>query len=70
MKLKGAIKMEITVNQIEKVLDQTLEELLSGKVKNKNVIFMGETGIGKTSVVEDWFKKRFYMFQLQCRNPK
>lgn len=61
--------MEITVNQIEKVLDQTLEELLSGKVKNKNVIFMGETGIGKTSVVEDWFKKnkdKIHSFEMDA----
>lgn len=47
----------ITVNEIEKVLDNYLIHYLEKEFEFKNVIFFGEEGIGKTSVIEKWLEK-------------
>ena len=48
--------MEITVNEIDKVLDKALEDYKSGKVQNKNMIFIGHGGIGRSSRITKWFE--------------
>ena len=44
--------MEITVNQIKKVLNQAIKDLSSGKIKNKNIIFIGETRVGINEAID------------------
>ena len=48
--------MEITVNEIDKVLDKALEDYKSGKVQNKNIIFIGHSGVGRGSRIEKWLE--------------
>lgn len=47
----------ITLNEMKKVLDDALSDLKSGKIKNENLIFFGDDGIGRKSVIEEWFEK-------------
>lgn len=47
----------IRPDQIEEILDQYLLDYIDGKCTNVNVMFIGHTGYGKTSVIERWIKK-------------
>ena len=47
----------ITLNEMKKVLDDTLSDLKSGKIKNENLIFFGDDGIGKKAIIGEWFEK-------------
>ena len=44
----------ITLNEMTKILDDTLSDLKSGKIKNVNLVFYGEDGIGRISVIKQW----------------
>ncbi len=48
--------MEITVNQIDKVLDEALSAYKLGKIQNKNIVFIGNEGIGRSSRIEKWLE--------------
>lgn len=47
----------ITVAEIEKVLDEQYEAYKKGEFKTKNVMFMGESFIGKSAITQKWFEK-------------
>lgn len=47
---------KITVGQIKNVLEQTLNEYKSGNKAFTNIIFVGETGIGKNSIIKQWLQ--------------
>ena len=47
----------ITVNEIEKILDEALSDYIAGKIQNKNIIFVGHPGVGDSSKIANWFKK-------------
>lgn len=47
----------ITLNEMKKVLDDTLSDLKSGKIKNENLIFFGDDGIGRRAIIGEWFEK-------------
>lgn len=47
----------ITVNEIEKILDEALSDYIAGKIQNKNIIFVGHPGVGDSSKIENWLKK-------------
>lgn len=42
---------------MKKVLDDTLSDLKSKKIKNANLVFYGEKGIGRRSVISEWEEK-------------
>lgn len=44
----------ITVNQIDKVLDEALSDYKLGKIQCKNIVFIGNDGIGKSSRIKKW----------------
>ena len=46
----------ITVNQIDKVLDEALSDYKLGKTQCKNIIFIGNDGIGKSSRINRWME--------------
>lgn len=48
--------MEITVNGIDKVLDDALNDYKLGKIQFKNVIFVGDEGIGRSSRIKKWLE--------------
>lgn len=48
--------MEITVNEIDKVLDDALNDYKLGKIQFKNVIFVGNEGIGRSSRITKWLE--------------
>lgn len=47
----------ITLNEMKKVLDDTLSDLKSGKIKTENLIFFGDDGIGRRTIIKEWFEK-------------
>ena len=55
MKRKEMSK-NITVNQIDKVLDEALSAYKLGKTQCKNIIFIGNHGIGKSSRINRWME--------------
>lgn len=48
--------MEITVNQIDTVLDEALSAYKLGKIQCKNIVFIGDDGIGRSSRIEKWME--------------
>lgn len=48
--------MTITVNEIDKILDKALSDYKLGKIKNKNIVFIGADGIGRRSRIEKWIE--------------
>lgn len=44
----------ITLNEMKKILDDTLSDLKNKKIKNVNLVFYGEKGIGRRSVISEW----------------
>lgn len=44
----------ITVNQIDKVLDEALSAYKLGKKQCKNIVFIGNDGIGRSSRIKEW----------------
>ncbi len=56
----------ITPNQIYIILDDYLNKYKSGKIKHANVLFIGETGIGKNAVIE----RRAIQIQFTIYNSK
>lgn len=44
----------ITLNEMKKILDDTLSDLKNKKIKNANLVFYGEKGIGRRSVISEW----------------
>lgn len=46
----------ITVNQIDKVLDEALSAYKLGKMRYKNIIFIGNDGIGRSSRINKWIE--------------
>lgn len=48
--------MKIKVNEITKVLDDYLNKLNNGELSFANILFVGNSGIGKYSSVEKWIK--------------
>lgn len=49
--------MIITVNEIDKILDNALTAYKSGSIKYKNIVFIGNDGIGRSSRINSWIKK-------------
>lgn len=49
--------MIITVNEIEKILDNALTAYKSGSIQYKNIVFIGNAGIGRSSRIDNWIKK-------------
>lgn len=47
----------ISVNQIENILDEYWQKLKTKQHGFKNILFIGETGIGKTAVIQKWAQK-------------
>lgn len=47
----------ITINGIESVLDKALLDYKSGKYRNKNILFVGHAGIGRSSKIKEWCSK-------------
>ena len=47
---------KITVNEIDKVLDEALSDYKLGKTQCKNIIFVGNDGIGKSSRINRWME--------------
>lgn len=47
----------ITLNEMKKILDDTLSDLKNKKIKNANLVFYGEKGIGRRSVISEWEEK-------------
>lgn len=47
---------KIIVGQIKDILEQTLNEYKSGKKAFTNIIFVGETGIGKNAIIKQWLQ--------------
>ena len=56
-KEKEQIMKTITLNEMKKILDDTLSDLKSKKIKNANLVFYGEKGIGRRSVISEWEEK-------------
>ena len=56
-KEKEQIMKTITLNEMKKILDDTLSDLKSKKIKNANLVFYGEKGIGRRSVISEWEQK-------------
>ena len=56
-KEKEQIMKTITLNEMKKILDDTLSDLKSKKIKNANLVFYGEKGIGRRSVIAEWEEK-------------
>lgn len=54
---KEGIMKTITLNEMKKVLDDTLSDLKCGKIKNENLIFFCDDGIGRKTIIEECFKK-------------
>lgn len=50
------MSMEITVNQIDKVLDDALSAYKLGKIQNRNIVFIGNEGIGRSSRIKKWLE--------------
>ena len=48
--------MEITVNQIDTVLDEALSAYKLGKIQCKNIVFIGDDGIGRSSRIAKWME--------------
>ena len=46
----------ITVNQIDKVLDEALSAYKLGKTQCKNIVFIGDDGIGRRSRIRKWME--------------
>lgn len=46
----------ITVNQIDKVLDEALSAYKLGKIQCKNIVFIGDEGIGRSSRIKIWME--------------
>lgn len=46
----------ITVNQIDKVLDEALSAYKLGKTQCKNIVFIGNDGIGRSSRIKKWME--------------
>lgn len=68
--------MEITVNEIDKVLDDALNDYKLGKIQFKNVIFVGNGGIGRSSRITKWLENHsdevspFYLAPTVVRKIK
>ena len=56
-KEKEQIMKTITLNEMKKILDDTLSDLKNKKIKNANLVFYGEKGIGRRSVISEWEEK-------------
>lgn len=48
--------MKITVNEIDKVLDEALSAYKLGRTQCKNIVFIGNDGIGRSSRIKKWMK--------------
>lgn len=49
--------MIITVNEIDKVLDEALSAYKNGEIQYKNIVFIGNAGIGRSSRIDMWINK-------------
>lgn len=49
--------MIITVNEIDKILDNALTAYKSESIKYKNIVFIGNDGIGRSSRINSWIEK-------------
>lgn len=45
---------KITVNEIDKILDEALSDYKLGKIQYKNIVFIGDEGIGRGTRIEKW----------------
>lgn len=59
----------ITLNEMKKVLDDTLSDLKSGKIKNENLIFFGDERTGRERIIEEWFVKHASEIDWKCLRP-
>ena len=59
---------KISVAEISNVIDKTIEELKSQKTNFKNLLFIGETGIGKSNAINNWFEnhQEYSQYFLNC----
>jgi len=48
---------KITPNKIAEILNQYYEEYKAGKRSARHFLFVGNTGIGKNSVIKKWFEE-------------
>lgn len=60
---------KITVGQIKDILEQALNEYKSRNKAFRNIIFVGETGIGKNAVIEQWLQSRSGELKPRKINP-
>lgn len=49
--------MIITVNEIDKILNNALTAYKSGSIQYKNIVFIGNAGIGRWSRIDNWINK-------------
>lgn len=49
--------MIITVNEIDKILNNALTAYKSGSIQYKNIVFIGNAGIGRSSRIDNWINK-------------
>lgn len=47
---------KITVNEIDKILDEALSDYKLGKIQYKNIVFIGDEGIGRGARIEKWME--------------
>ena len=52
------IKEAITVDQIERILDEYFQEYKSGVRRHANILFEGYEGYGRYNVINRWLKKQ------------
>ena len=45
---------KITVNEIDKILDEALNDYKLGKIQYKNIVFIGADGIGRRTRIKKW----------------
>lgn len=44
---------KITVNEIDKILDEALNDYKLGKIQCKNIVFIGDVGIGRSTRIKN-----------------
>lgn len=47
----------ISVNEIDKVLDEALSAYKNGEIRYTNIVFIGNAGIGRSSRIDMWLNK-------------